>query len=208
LPRRKLIDACAGWLLYGDLEGWSQRTIGDRREWLTRLHDFFATRELDFDTNGLRAFFLALQKGDPTARCHKPLKPGSVKHAHTMLKALSAWLVEEGFITENPMRRVPAPILRDDGIDAYADEDLTRILAAARLTRNVTRDYAIVSMLAYTRLRRIIYGVRSVAWCAPFLMRVNTRRVYGPLRLRRAVSYRGSLVRQDYFRLVTRVECG
>jgi hypothetical protein len=78
LSGRKLADAAAGWLLHGDLEGWSQRTIDDRREWIVRLREFLDVKDLAFDANGLRVFFLALSRGAPEARCRRALKPASI----------------------------------------------------------------------------------------------------------------------------------
>jgi hypothetical protein len=48
-------NAAAGWLSHGDLEGWLQRTIDDRRDWIIRLRDSLDTKGLAFDANGLRA---------------------------------------------------------------------------------------------------------------------------------------------------------
>lgn len=150
---RALSDACTQWLLYGELESWSQRTLDDRRWWLKRLRRFLEVRALAFDVAGVRSFFLALGKTDPDAGCKKPLKPASLVHVYVLLKAFGSWLVEEEFIPENPLKRVPRPICREDGHATFEEEEIQRLLAAAKRTRDGKRDEALCMFLLDTGLR-------------------------------------------------------
>jgi len=148
---RDLQHACRGWLLSGEIEGWSERTRTDRAEWLERFVRFLDDRP--FDPDSCRAFFVALQRGDPAAGCKRSLRPASVKHAHAIIKAFGNWCVEETLLVENPMRRVPPPILGDPGIRPFEDHELLRLLDAAKSGRHGARDYAILALLADSGLR-------------------------------------------------------
>src|SRR5688572_9268251 len=81
-------NAATGWLISGEIQGWSRRTIDDRRAWIDRLVEFLNSRELDFSLDSLRLYFLALGQGNE-GRCRKPLRPASVKHVHSLLSAFS-----------------------------------------------------------------------------------------------------------------------
>jgi integrase/recombinase XerD len=154
LSGRSLADACSDWLLYGDLEGWSPRTIDDRRHWMQRLRAFLEARGLGFDREGLSRWFIALKRGETgTALKARALKPASEKHVHTLVKAFASWCVEDGKLSDNPMRRIPAPILKDTSVKTFTNEELARIIAAARKTRYAARDTALVLFLADTGAR-------------------------------------------------------
>ena len=51
------------------------------------------------------------------------------------------------------MKRIPLPIVRDDNVRTFTDEEFRAILEAAKRSRNPRRDVAIVSMLADTGIR-------------------------------------------------------
>lgn len=154
-----LASAVSGWILHGDLEGWTRRTIEDRRDWMRRMQAFLNARDMGFDVDGMRLFFHALTRGDAAAGCTRKLSPASVKHVHAIVKAFGGWCVREDLLAANPMLRIPAPILRDDGIDPFTDEEMARILHAAANGRHGLRDYALVMFLADT-------GARNSEVCA------------------------------------------
>jgi len=148
-----LKEAVSGWLLSGEIAGWSPKTLDDRRIWMGRVREFLEARELVFDVNGLRAYFAAYQRG-ADGRSMRPPRPASVKHVHSLLSAFGSWCVEEGLLDSNPMKRIPAPTLRDDGIEPYADEELNALLRAAKDgQKNAERNTAIVHFLADTAVR-------------------------------------------------------
>ena len=129
-----LKQASEGWLISGDLAGWSAMTLRDRRQWMERLFDFLARRELDFSAENLRLFFHGLQKGTD-ARSRKPMRPARVKHVHSLLSAFCAWCVAEGLLATHLMRRVPAPIMRDDPALPFASEEIDALLRVAAASR-------------------------------------------------------------------------
>jgi integrase/recombinase XerD len=159
LAGQDLASVCQDWLLYGDLEDWSERTLSDRRAWLDRFRDWAEVHHTGLNRDGLTRWFVALKQGAPGTRCRKPLSPAYLKHAHVLFKAFCAWLVAEGKLDTSPMLRIPAPVLRDEKIHPFTDEEINRILAAARKTRLATRNVAIVYFLADT-------GIRASEMCA------------------------------------------
>jgi hypothetical protein len=44
----------------------------------------------------------------------KPLRPVTIKDYHVCLKCWFNWMIKEGIITESPMARVPALLVRAD----------------------------------------------------------------------------------------------
>lgn len=145
-------QAVNGWLIAGSVEGWSERTRTDRRAWIDRLSDFLQYHELDFSTDSIRAFLLALQEGTEL-RCRKPLRPGSLDHAHRLLRAFCQWLVDEELCPAHLMKRIPPPINRDDRARPFTEDEVKRLMAAAKRTRAPERDYALLSVLLDTGLR-------------------------------------------------------
>lgn len=141
-----------GWLIAGAVEGWSDRTRTERRWWLDRLIAFLDTHGLDFSTQSIRMFLLALQTGKE-GRCRGPLKPGSVATAHRILRAFCSWCVKEELTAVDLMKRVLPPINRDDRIEPLTEEEVLKLLDAAKKTRNGKRDSAILWLLLDTGLR-------------------------------------------------------
>ena len=152
LTAHQYSTACQGWLISGEIQGWSRRTIDDRRIWVDRLGDFLVARDQDFSVDSLRIYFLALGKGSD-GRCRGPLRPASVKHVHSLLSAFCSWCIAEGMLSANPMKRIPTPRLPDDRVKQYTDDELVRILQAARSSRNAARDVALISFLSDTGIR-------------------------------------------------------
>jgi len=149
---RELRSFAEGWLLHGEIAGWSARTLSDRRWWVERLGAHLQNTDLLFGAEGLRAFMVALQRGIES-RSKKPLRPTSLKHVHSLLTAFCAWCQAEGLLGMNPMARIPVPIIRDDKIRTFTDEEIRAIFDAARRSRNPRRDLAIISVLVDTGLR-------------------------------------------------------
>jgi integrase len=85
--------------------------------------------------------------------CRGPLKPASVAHAHRLLSAFSAWAVSERLIGENPMQRVPKPSVPDPGIRGYTDDELRRLIEAARRSQHPERDVCPIILLGDSGLR-------------------------------------------------------
>jgi integrase/recombinase XerD len=152
LTLKQLDQAVTGWFLGGEIEGWSVRTLGDRRDWLRRLTSFLEAKRMDFCADGLRAFVLALMKGNDGGG-RKPLSPASVKHAHVIMSALGNWCVHEGYLSENPAKRVAMPKQVPPDINPFTDDELVRLFAAAGRSRSKLRDTALLYFLDETGIR-------------------------------------------------------
>lgn len=119
---------------------------------MRRLATYLAQNVSLFDSAGLRAFFVALQRGVAPS-CQRIPSRATVKHVHSLVAAFASWCVEEGILVASPMRRIAAPSLRDEGVDPFSDEELARLLDAARKGRNPDRDTAILHLLMDTGIR-------------------------------------------------------
>ncbi len=84
LVHDSLMQAVQGWLLSGEIAGWTRKTHDDRNIWMGRLRQYLDANDLAFDVNGLRASFAAYQKGRD-GRSVRPPKPASVKHVHSLV---------------------------------------------------------------------------------------------------------------------------
>lgn len=144
--------ALSGWFISGRINGWSERTLTDRQEWMHRLAAFLQARDMPFSTDAIRLWLLALQEGKEE-RCRKPLRPASLDHVQRLLRAFCQWCVDEGLLSVHAMKRIPPPIVRDDHVRTLTDDQVQALLAAAKKSRNGKRDYAIVATLLDAALR-------------------------------------------------------
>ncbi len=109
----------------------------------------------------IRAFLVALQR--------RGLKD-TTQHLHARcLKTWLRWLVEEGELPENPMRRVQMPRLEKRMPPPFTPEEVRRLLEACdRRTPKGLRDYALVLALLDS-------GLRAAELCALRLRDVDMR---------------------------------
>ena len=149
------------WLLTGEINRNSQRTIDARRDLLSKLSWFLNKRGIELcDTMALRQFLHYATNGHKeeggrwgNPRMTRQTKPGTIKDYHAILRTFFGWLVLEGIISESPMTRVQAPIDRPDQIQPFSDEQLRALLSAARKSIHPVRDEAIILLLLDTGLR-------------------------------------------------------
>jgi site-specific recombinase XerD len=149
------------WILDGELRQLSLRTLAERRDLLEKLF-WFLDRE-GRDTLGLKelkAFFHHLNNGhtDPggrfgNPRLTAPLRPVSLRGWHIVLSAWFGWMVKEEYLEANLIKRVPAPIVREDIKQPLSGEQLRRLLAAAKRSPHARRDVALLLFLADTGVR-------------------------------------------------------
>lgn len=150
------------WLLAGDISQHTERTIQTRRERLGKLIWFLDHKSLDMcGLVELRQFFQYLNHGhkEPGGRwgnpaCTKPVSSGNVKSYHSSISTFFNWLVQEGVISDTPMRRITPPVDRPDQIAPFTNADLLAIIACAKKsTINPKREEAMVLLLLDTGIR-------------------------------------------------------
>jgi len=88
------------------------------------------------------------QRGDEVA-------PATVQVEWRMLKALYAWLYDEGEIDHNPMHRVKAPRVHETPVAVLAPGDYRALISTCdRRREDGRRDEAILSLMWWSGLRR------------------------------------------------------
>jgi integrase/recombinase XerD len=90
---------------------------------------------------------------DDSRRGTKPLRPASAKFYYARLHTFFAFCVEEEAIPVSPMAKLKAPIVRQDQIQPFTQEQQQSLLAAARKSRHPKRDEALILFLLDTGAR-------------------------------------------------------
>jgi len=146
-PLRMALDA---FLLSREAMRCTPKTLGAYRYALGNFLEYLEAQGLthpqDITPQHIRAFLVHLQR--------RGLKD-TTQHLHgRCLKTWLRYLVEEGDIPENPMRRVAMPRLEKRVPPPFAPEEVQRLLAACdRRTPKGLRDYALILCLLDTGLR-------------------------------------------------------
>lgn len=171
LPPARLLPLIDSFLLAGDINEHSARTLGNRRE---RLSWFAWWVERDgtesIGKEEVRRFLQYLRHGHKEpggrfglVRLNKEPSPGTVKAYHSSLRTFFNWCVLEGEIPASPMASIPPPIDRPDQVQPFTDDEVRRLHAAAkrhrrnhgerRITLMQRRDEAILTVLLDTGAR-------------------------------------------------------
>lgn len=155
-----LVDS---WLLAGDINQHSERTLESRRERMKNVLWFLQQREMEFcGLQELRQLFHYMNHGhkEPGGRwgnlrlTKAAVSSGTVKTYHSTLRAFFSFLVREGEIDASPMDRILPPIDRCDQVEPFTQEQFRSLLAAAKKSRgNPRRDEAILLLLYDTGIR-------------------------------------------------------
>ncbi len=150
------------WLLSGEISQFSQKTLTERRDLMSKLIWFLERgRASCVDTNTLRAFFAHVTNGhkepdgrwgNPT-RGKRPVKPGTVKTYHKTINAFLNWCIADGSLDENPMAKIPTPVDRPDQVQPFAPDQVKALIAAARRGNNPLRDVALFLIMLDTGMR-------------------------------------------------------
>jgi site-specific recombinase XerD len=154
------------WLADGKAQGWSARTIGNRRHsmdhfcwWLENEEE--TTACLDTLTPArIRAFLIYTREEHPEGRfgsdhpsVRRETRPSTVQTYFKIIRAFSNFCLAEGLISETPMRNVKAPRVPNDQIQPLAPEQVQALVDAARRSRAPERAVALVLILVDTGMR-------------------------------------------------------
>jgi hypothetical protein len=132
LTLTQLEHAAQGWILDGRSRQMSPRTIQERRAYTEKLCRFLREAELRAcDTFALRAFLA--QAAERPGRGGSAVIQSSTQAAYfRVLRAFFNFCVEEGRLSESPMQILRPPVVRQDQVQPFTHEQVTRLLAACK----------------------------------------------------------------------------
>jgi integrase/recombinase XerD len=102
----------------------------------------------------VRAFLAYLNRGheEPggrwgNPRLTEPPKSATAASYFRALRTMFRFFIAEGYLDESPMETLRAPIDRADQVQPFTEDQIEKLIGAARQTRNARRDEAIVLFL-------------------------------------------------------------
>jgi integrase/recombinase XerD len=161
LPVGTLEEQAAGWLDDGKYRQLSPRTLEARRDLVSKLLWFLRQREAErCGLMELRSFLAYMSRGheEPggrwgNPRLTKPVKPSTIETHFVNLRTLFTFLVAEGVIDTSPMDGLKPPVVRDDQVQPFTNEQVAALLEAAHRSRYPRRNEAILYFLLDTGAR-------------------------------------------------------
>ncbi|HZT41462.1 MAG TPA: tyrosine-type recombinase/integrase [Chthonomonadaceae bacterium] len=150
-----------GWLLAGEIDQHSSRTLDSRRSILNKLLWFLRQKELSCcGTMELRQFLAYLTNGHKeeggrwgNAQQTRPVRPRTVHTYHGHLRTFFRWIVSEDGLEISPMERIPVPTARADQVQPFTPGQVDALLYAAKQSKYPHRNQAIIYLLLDTGLR-------------------------------------------------------
>lgn len=165
-PSISLRRAVDRWLADGRAQGWSPRTLGDRRHNLEKLAWWLENEEEAVATLAaltparIRCFLVYAREAHPEGRwgstapsAKRETRPSSVQTLYKAIKAFLNFCLAEGLMEESPLRNVKAPRVPTDEIQPLSPDQVQSLLDAARRTRSSERDVALLLLLVDTGMR-------------------------------------------------------
>jgi integrase/recombinase XerC/integrase/recombinase XerD len=154
------------WLGDGKSQGWSHRTLDDRRKALERLIWWVEHEtEVPVVTAALtplriRAFLSYARDPQPAGRygsnrpaARREARPATVNAYYRILRAFANFCLAEGLLEESPLKNVKAPRIPTDQLQPLSQEQLQLLIDAARRGRAPDRDVALIQLLVDSGLR-------------------------------------------------------
>jgi integrase/recombinase XerC/integrase/recombinase XerD len=149
------------WLLDGEIAQHSSKTLANRKIYLKNLLWFLKHRGYEtVGTQELKQFMRYFHQGhteeggrwgNPQEKT--PVKPSTVATYHRHIRAFFRWLVDNDYLTDSPMEKVPVPIDRPDEIQTFTDEQIQALLRVAQKSSTPLRDRALLLILLDTGMR-------------------------------------------------------
>ena len=149
------------WFLETELQQLSPKTLTIREEFLGKFLWFLEERDIkEVGSSEIKSFLLYLSKGHlekggrfGNPKLTNPLRPISVNGYYRVLRGFFNWLESEELIEANPMGRVKAPTARTENKQPISDENVIKLLHAAKNSTSNLRDEALLLLLLDTGLR-------------------------------------------------------
>ncbi len=158
--------AVENWLADGSSQGWSSRTLTDRRQAMDRFCWWLENEEGEeaclaaLSPSLIRAYLTYARKGSTEGRygCDHPgaareARPSTVATYFRVLRAFANFCVLEGLLDETPFRNVRPPRVPNEQVQPFEPAQVQALVDAARRGRTPTRDVAMVLMLVDTGMR-------------------------------------------------------
>lgn len=172
IPVSQLARYLRGWVLEGEIRGFSERTLKDRREYVRHLLWFVESREFDtFGPDEARRLLAHVRNGhrEPGGRWGTspvPVKPRTIQLWYVTLAAFQNYLLAEELINAPFLRPRDKPQVQQDDVQPFTPEQIEALHAASRRTLHARRDEALVLFL-------LDNGVRASELCAVQLGHVD-----------------------------------
>lgn len=128
---------------------WHQWCLAKYADWLRESGT--SENPADWTATTIRTYHVALKH--MTKRDGNPLSPQSVRTYALSLRSFCHWLHAEEFVDADIMSRVKQPAAPKVVKAALDSDEIHRILAAAKESRNGLRDYALILFLLDTGAR-------------------------------------------------------
>ena len=131
-----------GWLLTGEIDQHSSRTLEARRSILDKLLWFLRQKQYTCcSTLELRQFLAYVTNGHKeaggrwgNAQQTKPVRPRTVHTYHGHLRTFFRWIVSEEGLDVSPRER-PVPTSRADQVQRFTQDQIEALLLAAKQTK-------------------------------------------------------------------------
>lgn len=159
-------EAVTRWLDDGRAQGHSARTIKERQEEMDRfrwwiVHEDEGDTELAVLSPAVIRRFMAYLRGErPEGRwgndhhaTKREPRPATLHGYFRTLRAFANWCVAEGLVEKTFMQNVKPPRLPKDRIPPLSEDEVQRLLDAARRTQNPDRNVAILLLILDSGLR-------------------------------------------------------
>lgn len=152
------------WLLDGDIQGLSPRTLAERREMLEKLAWFLRQREIPhLDRQACRLFLAYVARAHKSGprwgneddpRCARAPRPATLHSYYRRLHGFCGFVAAETHAAETLMVGLKAPIVRQDQIQPFTIEQVEALVRAAHRSKvDPLRDEALVLFLVGTGAR-------------------------------------------------------
>lgn len=150
-----------GWIVECRYRQLSPATIGSRHGIVSKL--IWWMEKENYDTCGrmeVQQFLTYVAEGhtepkgrwdNPNEKCQN--RPSTVATFHDRLFSFFIWLVKEGYVEASPMENLPPPVVRQDSVQPFTEDQVQALLAAARRSKYPERDEAILLFLLDTGVR-------------------------------------------------------
>lgn len=168
-PSRSSSDlrrAIAGWLADGKAQGWSPRTLEDRRLTMDRFLWWLENEEeaplalSALTPNCIRSFLAYVREPNSRGRfgsdresAKREARPATVNAYFRALRAFANFCRAEGVLEETPLKNVKAPRVPMDQVQPLSPDQLQSLIDAARRTQAPERNVALILALVDTGMR-------------------------------------------------------